>query len=135
MTGGFAGRVWGSGGVRLALADAAILAVLAAAALATLALPGGAGRGAARAQLLGPGGFARSLDLSRDSVTPLHGPLGETRVEVRGGRVRVLSSPCPEQLCRRRGWAAGGPPIVCAPNGVVVRFGGDGARGVDATTR
>jgi len=118
-------RLWGEGGVRLLLGDAAVLALLGAA-VAALSLPRGpaAGRPAA-AEVLSAGGRVTALDLSRDAVIEVTGPLGDTKVEVRGGRVRVLSSPCPRQDCRERGWIGEpGEMIVCLPNEVVVRLPG-----------
>jgi hypothetical protein len=63
------------------------------------------------------------LDAEERITVP--GPIGETVVEIRGGRVRVLSSPCGNQTCvaaghiRRRGeWAA------CLPNKVLVAIEG-----------
>jgi hypothetical protein len=61
------------------------------------------------------------------------GPIGETVVEIQGGRVRVLSSPCGNQTCvaaghigRRGEWAA------CLPNRVLVAIEGSGGETVDA---
>jgi hypothetical protein len=55
------------------------------------------------------------------------GPLGETVVEISGGRSRVLSSPCANQTCvaagqlsRQGQWAA------CLPNKVFVYIEGTG---------
>lgn len=63
------------------------------------------------------------------------GPRGVTRIEIKDGRVRVLSSPCPLKLCQRAGWIGeAGEMIVCLPNEVVVRLPGR-RRGVDALSR
>jgi hypothetical protein len=76
------------------------------------------------------------LDLERDGVSETKGPLGVTRIEVRGGRVRVLSSPCPRQACRHGGWIGGaGEMIVCLPNEIVIRLSGQRAGSVDALAR
>lgn len=117
-------RIWGEGGLRLLLGDAAVLALLAGA-VATLAIPRGYRRAPRAAQVQASGGFVATLDLTRGAVSEVAGPLGVTRLEVRDGRVRVLSSPCPRQECRRRGWIGGtGEMIVCLPNEVVVRLPG-----------
>lgn len=73
----------------------------------------------------------------------LRGPLGVTMAEIRNGRARVVSSPCPNQLCVRRGWTDGsGRPLVCAPNRVLItppgdsgRSGSGGGETVDAVSR
>jgi hypothetical protein len=49
------------------------------------------------------------------------GPLGDTVVELRDGRARVLSSPCGNQLCVSAGAIhAHGQWIACLPNQVLV---------------
>lgn len=62
-----------------------------------------------------------SLRLNR--VIEVPGPLGTTRVEIRDGRVRVLSDPGPHQLCVRQGWLAPGESALCLPNQVSVHRG------------
>jgi hypothetical protein len=76
------------------------------------------------------------LDLSIDAQRAVVGPLGETVVEVRDGRIRVAESPCPHGICVRTGWTArAGDVIVCVPNRVVVRVEGLEEEGeVDART-
>ena len=128
-------RVWGPGGVRLLLGDAAVLFVLCAAVIA-LAVPKPVGGRPSRAEVEARGTFAASLDLKRDRVSEIKGPLGVTRIEVNGGRVRVLSSPCPRQACRHGGWiGAAGELLVCLPNEVVVRLPGQRAGAIDAVAR
>lgn len=62
-----------------------------------------------------------SLRLNR--VIEVPGPLGTTRVEIRDGRVRVLSDPGPRQLCVRQGWLDPGESALCLPNRVAVHRG------------
>jgi hypothetical protein len=59
-----------------------------------------------------------SLRLNRTILVP--GPLGESRVEIRDGRVRVTADPSPRQLCVRQGWIPPGGTAVCLPNRVAV---------------
>jgi len=65
--------------------------------------------------------FSGSLRLDR--VVSVPGPLGETRVEIRAGRVRVQSDPSPRQVCVRQGWLRAGQSAVCLPNRVSVELG------------
>jgi hypothetical protein len=75
------------------------------------------------------------LDLSMDGHRAINGPLGDTTIEVRDGRIRVIGSPCPHKLCIRMGWAGrAGDLIVCVPNRVVIRVEGEGEEDVDAVT-
>lgn len=62
-----------------------------------------------------------SLRLNR--VIEVSGPLGTTRIEIRDGRVRVLSDPGPRQLCVRQGWLDPGESALCLPNRVSVHRG------------
>jgi len=54
------------------------------------------------------------------------GPIGTTTVEMEDGRVRVVHSDCPDQICVSMGWINNsGVPIACLPNRVVVRISGE----------
>ena len=128
-------RVWGARGARLLAGDAVVLALLAAAVVAA-SLPRGEGAGAASAEVIVSGEKTATLDLTRDSVHELPGPLGVTRVEVRAGKLRVLSSPCPRQVCRHGGWiGAPGELLVCLPNEVAIRVAGEDPDGPAAISR
>lgn len=128
-------RIWGPGGVRLLLGDAVVLVVLCVA-VAALTVPGIAGGPPARAEIEAAGRVVANLDLDRDVVSEAVGPLGVTRIEVRGGRVRVLSSPCPRQACRLGGSiGAAGEMLVCLPNEIVIRLSGRRAGPIDAVAR
>lgn len=128
-------RVWGAGGARLLLGDCLVLGLLAAFVLAAAA-PGTAVGRPTRAEVQVAGETVVSLELARDGVSEVAGPLGVTRIEVRGGRVRVLSSPCPGQSCRHGGWiGSAGELLVCLPNQVVVRIPGPRPGATDALAR
>lgn len=61
------------------------------------------------------------LDVGSEGVYEVTGPLGTSRFEVRGGRVRMLESPCPEKICVKTGWIGRpGEVIACVPNRVVI---------------
>jgi hypothetical protein len=128
-------RVWGPRGARLILGDAAVLGILAAGVFAVL-VPRAAGGLPSRAEVEVSGKAAALLDLSHEGVSEIAGPLGLTRLEVRGGRVRVLSSPCPRQSCRHGGWiGSAGEVLVCLPNEVLVRLPGRLPGAPDAIAR
>lgn len=127
--------LWGPAGARLLLGDAAVIAALAAVVI-TLSLPREAGGGPARAEVESSGRVVAVLDLARDALHEIPGALGVTRLEVRGGRLRVLSSPCPRQACRHGGWIGeAGEMLVCLPNEVVVRLPGRRPGAPDALSR
>jgi len=52
-----------------------------------------------------------------------HGPLGTTTIEIKGKKVRVINSACPEKICVKMGWKSkNGETIVCVPNKIVVKI-------------
>ncbi|MCX7668387.1 MAG: NusG domain II-containing protein [Atribacterota bacterium] len=53
----------------------------------------------------------------------LHGPLGETTVMVKNGKVWVVFSPCPDKTCVKMGKIPDNTDfIACVPNRVVIRM-------------
>ncbi|RME67757.1 MAG: NusG domain II-containing protein [Nitrospirae bacterium] len=71
------------------------------------------------------------LDLKEEGTYRVKGPIGETLIEIKDGRVRVRDSDCPRKFCVRQGWIRTGA-IVCVPNRVVVSVGESLPEGVDA---
>ena len=131
----FLRRIWGQGGVRLIVGDAIVIFLLVAAIVAA-ALPRTTSGSHPQAQVVISGEKVLTLDLSRAGVHDVLGPIGVTRIEVRDGKVRVLSSPCPRQVCRHGGWIGDpGTLLVCLPNQVVIRVPGEPAGAQDAITR
>ena len=128
-------RVWGASGARLLVGDALVLCLLGAGVVAA-SLPRSARGNPARAEVVVSGRTGpdpRSLPRRRARRA---GPIGVTRIEVRDGKVRVLSSPCPRQVCRHGGWiGAPGTLLVCLPNEIVIRVPGEPSAGPSAVTR
>ena len=55
--------------------------------------------------------------LSPDRTLHIHGPLGDSVIEVSHGRARFISSPCRGQVCVQTGWLqATGDIAACLPN-------------------
>lgn len=74
--------------------------------------------------------------LNQERQLDVHGPLGDTRVEIHGGKVRVLDSPCPRKICISMGVAyRSGDLLACVPNRVVVRIEGEAEEGYDLLSR
>jgi len=61
------------------------------------------------------GEYLFPLDI--DEVYIVDGAKGETKIEVKSGRVRVLSSECPNKTCVQEGFSS---HIVCLPNCVEI---------------
>lgn len=96
----------------------ALLSLAAVAASFVVVYSGGGGR--PTVNLRGDGGLW-IFPLDAEELVTIPGPLGDTIVEIGGGGARVVSSPCPDQVCvvagaiRSRGqWSA------CLPNRVML---------------
>lgn len=102
----------------------ALAALLVGAAWATLWDGGGP---AEHAHVSAPGAPALRLALAEDTTVEVRGRRGDSRLEVRDGRVRFVDSPCVGRLCVHAGWLSrSGQVAACLPNGVVVEVtGGD----------
>jgi hypothetical protein len=60
-----------------------------------------------------------------EETVAIPGPLGDTVVEIRDGRAKVLSSPCHNQTCVAAGSIRShGQWVACLPNRVMVSVGG-----------
>lgn len=68
--------------------------------------------------------------LSQDRLFTVHGPIGDTVIEIKNRSVRVISSACPNKLCVHQGFIKKGS-IICLPNRVVITIG---VSSVDAIT-
>jgi hypothetical protein len=111
----------------------AIVAALAAAAWPLAALASSAARSDS-VVVSGPRGES-VLRLDEPRRVTVEGLRGPVTLVVGGDAVRVVASSCPDKLCVHQGaLAAPGAAIVCAPNGVTVRIGGD-ADAPDALVR
>jgi hypothetical protein len=82
------------------------------------------GRGTPEIAITGADGqWIYSLD--SEVTVPVPGPLGDTVVVIGEGTVKVLSSPCPEQICVKTGKVSKpGQWIACLPNKVFVAVRG-----------
>ena len=128
-------RIWGPSGLRLLVGDALVICLLGAGVIAA-SLPRARSGTPSRAEVVVSGQEALSIDLGWDGVHDVLGPMGVTQIEVRGGRLRVLSSPCPRQVCRHGGWIGkAGEMLVCLPNEIVIRVPGEPHGEPDAATR
>lgn len=56
-----------------------------------------------------------------DGIREVRGKNGMTKFEIRGGRIRILDSACPNKTCVHQGWAS---PLVCLPNDVIIQLEG-----------
>ncbi len=63
------------------------------------------------------------VSINEDRTIKVPGPLGESIVEIKDRRVRMLYSPCPDKLCEREGYISKpGQIIVCVPNRILIKI-------------
>lgn len=61
------------------------------------------------------------LNLEEDQIVDTTGRAGISKLEIAGGRIRFLESPCPNKICINAGWLQhGGDFAACLPNRVAV---------------
>lgn len=111
---------------RLILLFAGVI-LLCAAATVLLFTHGGASR---RAGVFVDGELVKVIDLDRAEdgyELEITGPAGTNVITVRGGEIFVSRADCPDQICVDHGPLKAGPPIVCLPNRLTIRWleGGD----------
>ncbi len=123
-------RWWAPGDVILVLAVVALSAFLILQGIA------GAGGSGLEARVTANGKEVARFSLQEGERTlSVQGFQGESLIEVKEGRVRMVDSACPDKLCVRTGWISRpGESAVCLPNRVVIEvLGGEG--GPDVVNR
>ncbi len=63
--------------------------------------------------------------LDQPRTIKLQGTQGEATLEIKDGKIRMLSSPCRQHICLQMGWAGhNGELIACLPNKILVKVSG-----------
>lgn len=91
------------------------------------------GDGRVVAEILQNGRLVHTVDLGEVDGAVRYELGGEYRivVEAERGKIRFLSSDCPDQVCVRTGWlTAAGQSAACAPGRVLVRLSGESGQDV-----
>jgi hypothetical protein len=66
-----------------------------------------------------------TISLLEDKTLSIQGPLGISKIQIKDGKARFLSSPCNNQYCVRAGWLKeNGDTAICLPNAVSLRLVG-----------
>ncbi len=74
---------------------------------------------AAKIQVRQGNQIVATLSLNQDRLMDVVGPLGISKIEIKQGKVRFLSSPCTNQYCVHQGWLYHeGQAAICLPNRV-----------------
>ncbi|MDD5686541.1 MAG: NusG domain II-containing protein [Elusimicrobia bacterium] len=67
------------------------------------------------------GKLIERINLSQKKVINI----GKMEIEVRDGRIRILESDCPHQICKHSGWITSpAQTIVCVPNKILIEIAG-----------
>ncbi len=75
--------------------------------------------------IVSAGNAIEKTSLFQNREITINGPLGDSRLQIEGGRVRFISSPCSSKLCVHQGWASlSGEFIACLPNRISVSIEG-----------
>jgi hypothetical protein len=81
------------------------------------------------------GKIVARMNLSQNQQMEITGARGAMLIQVAQGRVRVVSSNCPEKICVKTGAIhRAGDTIVCVPNRVVIRITGSGQANLNLIT-
>ena len=64
-----------------------------------------------------------AAQLSPDRKLQVHGPLGDSIIEIKASRVRFIKSPCRGQQCVHSGWLeTAGELAACLPNRISIQL-------------
>jgi hypothetical protein len=70
-----------------------------------------------------------NIDLYENRTITIKGMVGDSQLEIAGGKIRFISSPCDGKQCIYQGWVhQSGEIAVCVPNGISVRILGPDPR-------
>jgi hypothetical protein len=110
--------------------------ILTASVVAFLFISGKDSQAGASALLYCDGRLIESYDLSQDQVVTQQVGEHQLRLEINTGRIRVVDSDCPRQICKHAGWISGqNQTIVCVPDRVLIEIKGlAGSSGLDAVS-
>jgi hypothetical protein len=67
-----------------------------------------------------------TYDLNQTRELHIHGPLGESHINIAQGKVRFSQSPCNNQYCVHQGWLQrAGQVAICLPNQISLQLVGE----------
>jgi hypothetical protein len=66
-----------------------------------------------------------TYDLNQIRALHIHGPLGDSLINIENGKVRFKQSPCSNQYCVHQGWLSHqGQVAICLPNQISLQLTG-----------
>ncbi|NOZ37927.1 MAG: NusG domain II-containing protein [Gammaproteobacteria bacterium] len=71
--------------------------------------------------------LVKELALDKDQEFDVNGPLGTSRLQIKNGKIRFISSPCTGKVCIHKGWLSqSGDFNACLPNRISIEIMGQG---------
>ncbi len=82
------------------------------------------------------GRLIATYELSSDRIVAVPAAGHEIKLEIRGGRIRIVDADCPRQICEHTGWISrANQRIVCVPNKILIEVKGQpSGAGYDAVS-
>ncbi len=75
------------------------------------------------------------LSLSENKEISVLGPIGETKVKVENGSIRITEAPCEQKICQKMGKIShSGEIIVCIPNKIIIHVKSGYEQNLDGIT-
>lgn len=110
--------------------------ILTASVVAFMFVSGKASQAGSSALFYCDGRLTGSYDLSHDQVVTPRAGEHQIRLEINAGRIRIVDSDCPRQICKHTGWISGqNQTIVCVPDKILIEIKGlAGSGGLDAVS-
>lgn len=64
-----------------------------------------------------------TYDVNQDRELHLHGPIGDSLISIKQGKVRFKQAPCTNQYCVHQGWLSkAGQVAICLPNQISLQL-------------
>ena len=63
-----------------------------------------------------------TVSLYQSRILTFHGAAGASTLKIANGRIRFLTSSCPNKVCVHSGWHHNVGVLACQPNGIVVEL-------------
>ena len=81
------------------------------------------GQAASTAAIYSDGVLVKTVSLLEDDQFTVTAPGGGSNtITIENGRIAVTQATCPDHHCLHRGFCRKGPPIICLPNRLEIRF-------------
>ncbi len=71
-------------------------------------------------------GYNKIFSINKDNLITVKGPLGDTVIQIKNKKVRIIKSSCPNHICIKSGWISSThDALICLPNKIIVKISGE----------